>query len=259
MIVNPRSYMNPMTRQWVFLEYNTGYGRWFPHAATMRAWANEQIRVYRPADNPATLVTMPDKHYWPAMSPSEYLYIATADVPESWVPNSHIITSLDENEIEHGDNIMSVPQLTPLTMLAGIMLSMGPAQTHQGPRPLILSVMDMPSVSRNVIENIAPAPDPRLWELGALSSFLREAQSPSPPLTSNTSTSHAPSHTTLPPHVAAIMIQHAADNGTTCPITMEPLTAKNATVTACGHIFDRDALVRWSADHGNCPECRSAL
>ena len=236
-----------MTRQWVFLEYNTGYGRWFPHNATMRAWAQGTTRVYRPQDNPATLITMPDRNHWPAMSPSEYPYIAAADVPEAWVSNNQIITALDEYEIDTHDCMAFEPTpspvevLTPLTMLAGVLLSLGPAQEH-GPPPLVLSV----------IENTANAPQPRTeW---ALETLLRSlAPQPQP--------THSPQPTTqsLPPHVTAIMIQHAATTGAICPITMEPLTTKTAAVTACGHIFDRDALTRWSADHGTCPECRSAL
>lgn len=261
MLVNPRSYMNPMTRQWVFLEYNTGYGRWFPHAATMHAWAQDQIRVYRPTDNPATLITMsnasggsmPDKQYWPAMSPSDYPYIATATVPESWVHNSQIITSVNEGEIDEYNYMLDdpPPELTPLvtlnsmplTTLAGLLLSMGPPQP-QGPPPLVLSV----------IENTAPEPQYRTeWALETLLRSLAPPQTQTP--TQPQQTSQPPS-VVLPPHVAAIMIQHAETTGATCPITMEPLTAKNATVTACGHIFDRDALARWN---GPCPECRSAL
>ena len=283
--------MNPMTRQWVFLEYNTGYGRWFPHAATMRAWANEQIRVYRPADNPATLVTMPDKNHWPAMSPSEYPYIATADVPEPWVSNNQIITALDEYEIDTHDcmafdqtqssiEVPAVPQLTPLTTLAGVLLSLGPAQEH-GPPPLVLSVIENTAPEtleprERVQRHLAADAEARYrphWVASlptaldaasqtrtewALETILRSLAPPQPQ-----PTTQSPQPTTqtqqLPPHVTAIMIQHAATTGTTCPITMEPLTTKNAAVTACGHIFDRDALTRWSADHGTCPECRSHL
>ncbi len=245
--MNPRSYMNPITRQWVFLEYNTNYGRWFPHNATMRSWAHGTTRVYRPADNPATLITMPDKQHWPAMSPSEYLYISTSDVPESWIANNQIISSLDEYEIDIHDcmafepppppNVTSgtvfsrdAPQLTPLTMLAGVLLSLGPAQPH-GPPPLILSVLERVADEPTGTSGFPPT-------AGRLSDVSLSA---------------------LPPHVSAIMIQHAVNTGATCPITMEPLTAKNAAVTSCGHIFDRDALVRWSADHGTCPECRSTI
>lgn len=234
-MMNPRSYMNPVTHQWVFLEYNTDYGRWFPHAATMRVWAQNQIRVYRPVDNPATLITMPDKLQWPAMSPSEYPYIATADVPESWVSNSQINTALNEDEIDDYDRIISEPQpqLSPLTMLAGILLSMGPPSAH-GPPPLILSVLEH--------ESIASLLQPQI------------ANTVLPPVRPQ-----SVAHSALPPHVAAIMIEHAAATGATCPITMETLTAKSAAVTSCGHVFDRDALARWSADHGTCPECRCVL
>lgn len=242
------------------MEYNTGYGRWFPHASTMRSWALNQIRVYRPQDNPATLITMPDKLRWPAMSPSEYPYLATTDVPEPWershlpadaepwVSNNQIITALNEDEIDDYDTLCyngldrtvsepPSPQLTPLTMLAGILLSLGPPQQN-GQNSLILSVL----------ENDNPYMSALLQDTGH------------PPIQPNQhSQSSQPNQPNLPSHVATIMIHHAIHTGATCPITMEPLTAKNATVTSCGHVFDRDALRHWTTDHGSCPECRTPV
>jgi hypothetical protein len=247
--------MNPMTRQWVFLEYNTSYGRWFPHASTMRSWALNQIRVYHPLDNPATLVTMPDNLSWPAMSPSEYPYIATADVPESWVSNNQINTALNEDEIDSYDCMVSEPppQLTPLTMLAGILLSMGPPQQN-GPPPLILSILE--SESHPFITSLLQGTSLQPIQI---SQPIQQNQ-PIQPIQQNQPIQPIqPIQSILPPHVAAVMIQHAVNTGASCPITMEPLTAKNATVTPCGHVFDRDALSHWTTDHGSCPECRTPV
>ena len=66
-----------------------------------------------------------------------------------------------------------------------------------------------------------------------------------------------PSVQPLPPHVAAILIEHAVATGSTCPITMEPLQADTATITPCGHIFTTTALRSWKRH--TCPECRAPL
>ncbi len=232
--------MNPTTRNWVFMEYNTDYGRWFPHAPTMRAWCDGAIRVYRPADNPATLITMstagghydasrgsqPGGRQWPAMSPSESCYISTADIPASWVSNAGIIDCIDEADIEGYDawsNMYAatadyVPQMIPLSNLAGVLLAQ--------------------------IQRDGPA----------LVTLFEPVHQHSPPPQQATATATATA-TPLPAHVISLLIKEAT--GTTCPITMEPLTPKNATVTACGHVFDREGLQNWYATgRTTCPQCR---
>jgi hypothetical protein len=252
---------------------------------TMRDWQASHLRVYRPCDNPRTLVTMPGHQRWPTLAPSNYNSIASATVPAAWISDNLIHEGITEAGIESADRCLMTeheqrtwprvvgsrltstipstlqieptsplsireidaaleflmllnaseeesqpPQLTPLTMLAGAMLSLGPPQAN-GPPPLILSVIERDVSGANTVV-------------------------PPPHSTSQLQTSSHPS-SSLPSHVVSIMIQHAVNSGATCPITMEPLTAKTAAVTACGHVFDRDALTRWSADHGTCPECRA--
>ena len=62
----------------------------------------------------------------------------------------------------------------------------------------------------------------------------------------------------LPPHVTRILLERAVAEGAECPITGDPLTMA-ATVTSCGHIFDKEAIAKWLASNKNCPECRAAL
>ena len=62
----------------------------------------------------------------------------------------------------------------------------------------------------------------------------------------------------FPPHVVSLLIQTAIAKGDPCPISLGELTAENATVTSCGHVFQRESIEHWLSDHSECPVCRSA-
>ena len=64
--------------------------------------------------------------------------------------------------------------------------------------------------------------------------------------------------TSLPHHVSRILLERAIAEGAECPITGERLTMA-ATVTSCGHIFDKEAIHTWLATNKTCPECRAVL
>jgi hypothetical protein len=51
----------------------------------------------------------------------------------------------------------------------------------------------------------------------------------------------------------------AEASGAICPITTEPIRASHATMTPCGHVFDRAALALWTSTNPVCPECRASL
>jgi hypothetical protein len=51
----------------------------------------------------------------------------------------------------------------------------------------------------------------------------------------------------------------AEASGAICPITTEPIRAATATLTPCGHVFDRAALAAWTSTNPVCPECRFKL
>lgn len=240
-----RSYMNPATQQWVFMDYNADYDRWFPHAPMMSAWADGQIRVYRPADDPTKLITMPGHKTWPTMSPSEYCHISTTDVPVAWASTETIQTSINETDIDGYDSwvhmfqhmsdvLPDIPTVSPLSLLAGILLSTGPA----GPDgPLLLTILE---------HQQPPQQPPQHHPLPAI-----QPSTPSP---------KKPSVACLPPHVVSLLIRDAVSTGTMCPITMEPLTTENAEVTSCGHVFEREALDNWIATgHDTCPQCRHKM
>lgn len=56
----------------------------------------------------------------------------------------------------------------------------------------------------------------------------------------------------IPKFVADALIRDAISRAAACPITMEPLVAETTAVTACFHLFERDAIAAWLAQSGNC-------
>ena len=59
----------------------------------------------------------------------------------------------------------------------------------------------------------------------------------------------------LPSHVVDALIRGAVIANECCPVTMEPLTFTDTTVTHCGHLFSRKVLYTVSV----CPMCRCDL
>jgi len=59
--------------------------------------------------------------------------------------------------------------------------------------------------------------------------------------------------------ITALALLGAEASGAICPITTEPIRAATATMTPCGHVFDRAALASWAATNPVCPECRAPL
>lgn len=46
----------------------------------------------------------------------------------------------------------------------------------------------------------------------------------------------------------------------TCPITQEVLSdIKEASITKCGHVFQKEALATWLKSNNSCPMCRMEL
>ncbi len=56
----------------------------------------------------------------------------------------------------------------------------------------------------------------------------------------------------IPKFVAEALIRDAITRAATCPITMEPLKSDTTAVTACFHLFERDAIAVWLAQSGDC-------
>lgn len=61
----------------------------------------------------------------------------------------------------------------------------------------------------------------------------------------------------IPTHVKSRLIEHAVEHGEICPISYEPLTRENTTVTPCGHLFSKNSLAM--TDQSLCPTCRASI
>jgi len=62
-----------------------------------------------------------------------------------------------------------------------------------------------------------------------------------------------------PAHIIEAVLEHAESTKKICPIMMEPIEKATATLTACGHIFQKAALTEWLKTHQTCPECRHGI
>ena len=89
----------------------------------------------------------------------------------------------------------------------------------------------------------------------------------SPPpvaISSDVISASATSSMPFPTFVSAALIADAVHRNLSCPITLEPINPTTATVTACYHVFDADALSIWVAQHpedtpATCPTCKAPL
>jgi hypothetical protein len=63
----------------------------------------------------------------------------------------------------------------------------------------------------------------------------------------------------MPPHIVRILLEKAAADRITCPITGDLITPANGTVTPCGHLFEKTALNAWMARSATCPDCRHKI
>ena len=60
----------------------------------------------------------------------------------------------------------------------------------------------------------------------------------------------------IPPHVARVYIENRLKEGVTCPISQEALTEESACITSCGHLFEKQMIVKWLNGGNNCPVCK---
>ena len=69
----------------------------------------------------------------------------------------------------------------------------------------------------------------------------------------------SPRKIAVPKHVLRAFMESSIEKNTACPITMEPLTKDTVAYTACGHLFQRDAIDIAVRGSGKCPTCRATL
>lgn len=134
--------------------------------------------------------------------------------------------------------------------------------TSPQPVPIIdIDAADLPCSEQNRITLIpARARDMRIWsaqwDAARVMERLtrrRRSDSSDSEVEPQQPTAPTPPPVALPPKfVADALIRDAVSRTATCPITMESLKADTAAVTACFHIFDRDAIAAWLARSNSC-------
>ena len=140
----------------------------------------------------------------------------------------------------------------------------------------ILTLLNKPWISPRMIVRPAPAP-----AAGSRPPFVVRLQPPSMhhhplirlmmqmPMTPGLAAAAAagpfvaaaakPKPTPFPRHLIGPVLAHADATKANCPISLEPITKENATVTSCGHVFQTEALDQWLTQSTICPECRAQL
>jgi hypothetical protein len=201
---------------------------WVPDLIALDLWRTGALRLY---DIHAGILTMydGDEVIWPHMIPEEHADITALAAPP-WIPANTVYTDVS---------------LPTIRLLESVPLSDPAWEEYLRPA---LDYSHLPP------SQLIPMPLLRQQPPPPLSSAPPESPPPEPvPATA----------TTWPPHIRRALLEHAANSGATCAITMEPIRADapadTYTITPCGHVFVTTALTAWTMSHPLCPECRTAL
>ena len=211
-----RSYIDASTGEMLFLEWGRNEG-WTPSLATMFAWQSGRLRIYAPADNNTTLITMPGFRRWALIQTDSERANVREVLEHPWIPDGQATEGLLEEEIEELD---------------ALQLLMADEDAHLSDTQLQNPLLD--TILRPTL----------LMEL------------PMTLLTLNPLPAPSSQPTPFPPHLGGHMLEKAELDGQTCPITMEPIKKTDAAITSCGHIFQKQAIAEWMQTHDTCPECR---
>ena len=63
----------------------------------------------------------------------------------------------------------------------------------------------------------------------------------------------------LPQHIIKLVLANSISKNESCPISCEPITQSNSTVTSCGHVFTTVSIKHWlslPSSKGQCPICK---
>ena len=260
-----RAYLtDPTTRQVLLMTRSPALNRWLPDLTALTAYRAGTLNVYRPGGSP-TLYTVADFGApilrWTQLASDDNDILATTPLA-TWIQPGTIVTDVAADDIRlmdawlrsaaaDGEPLLPPPpQETPevfsddaATRLGALLAAAAAARPepiyygHDWPRgpTLIYSPADPLDLVWRLVE---PEPEP--------TAPPGQAQPPA-----------LPTVTALPKHVAALVLRQAEADGTTCPITLEPITVTTGAVTSCGHVFAAGALRTWIASHGCCPTCRA--
>lgn len=98
-----RSYIDPETREFLLLEWNTETAGWYPAMPTLRGWQCGLTRIYRPSDRPTTLITYPDRKEWPQLTAADTNTGTMVLLERPWIASTFAIDAYREDEIELAD------------------------------------------------------------------------------------------------------------------------------------------------------------
>lgn len=225
-----RFYVHPTRGDFLFLEWNSSEAGWMPSLHVMEEWQHGQNRIYSPEDNPMVLVTMPGHVVWPRLI--EETFIRGLLAPP-WIQDGQYTEGIPETDIDDNDAILvqhlldNPPILTRIQMETFDRLY---SPRLYNPTPLRL---ERPQNPQNSLEQAISA---------SLSNPPRPRPGPPPP--------------PFPEHLVGPVLAAAEAEGKICSITMEPIRKQTASITSCGHIFQKEAIRKWMKNHDTCPECR---
>ena len=60
----------------------------------------------------------------------------------------------------------------------------------------------------------------------------------------------------IPQRIALLIAEDAVKGGEICPISLNPITIENSSVTSCFHIFEKASAKIWFDSHNICPICK---
>ena len=257
-----RAYFNDS--ELILLEPNP-MGMWVPAIKAMKSVLQGKVRIYlTDGDMVITHGALPLK--WP---------LSHWDRPPGLPGLSidlHMVYVLSEKDIHAFEAWLLNPVegtrwdavRRPIPVYVSTHLVQAPSQSFTSSLPSLVLPIPSSSVvtSSHSLRHVPTRPGRHLDALAC-----RQVPSPSPvvvqaPSPSLVTSSHSLRHVPTSNHVTRLAILGAEASGAICPITTEPIRAATATMTPCGHIFDREALALWTATAATatvCPECRAPL
>ena len=222
-----RSYIDPQTGELILLEWDNQRDGWAPSIRTMESWNNGRLRIYNPTDDPDMYITMPGHSRWPRLRLDEEEDIRVL-LAHPWIPDGQAAEGLFEDQIEDLDALQHLFTIDEV----------------QRSHPLLDSVL-RPTLFMDMPMTLVTRATDTLLETALIASMTQHPRppprSPPPP---------------FPKHLADQVLASAEAAGQICPITMDPIRKANASVTSCGHVFQKAAITEWMQGHDTCPECR---
>jgi hypothetical protein len=230
-----RTYMEPETGDLLFLEWSTHDDGWMPAKVTMSAWQQGRLRIYYPTntDQPM-MITMPGAEKWPFLQPTEEPDVRGV-MARPWIPDGQAIEGVREQDIAAMDRTYEV-----LTV----------SDTATSSSSASSSSSDMELFERFEIHRIPTLVIPMTYDL------IRVVRPPPPQRQPPPLPVVPVDLKPFPRHLVAAVLANAVANNAICPITMDPITPDTATVTSCGHVFQKEAIRHWLTTKTECPECR---